>query len=177
MSPEVTVAIITAIGGIIIATIAAYNSAREASKKELKDAFKICNEELAEIRRTITVNELKVNTLWEIYAEDAIRAAQKGGLLASQSSVRPTEKLSALIPLELQEILASEAISMYTYLSSPYDIAIELWIANKKFLACSADEIDMPLRDAWAGVVTIVYNALYDAGKISDEEVPIAMLH
>ena len=151
MAPEITIAIITSVGGIIIAFIAAYATARQTSKKEIDG-----------IKKIVTLNELKVTTLWEIYVEDAIRSARKTGLVASRSAVRPTEKLKEVLSVDLQEEISEEALAMSAYISSPYDIAIEIWAKHKHELISGADKADVSVTNMWGGIIVIISNVLED---------------
>ena len=149
MSPEITIAFIAAVGGVLTAIIAAYATARQTNKKELDV-----------IKKIVTLNELKVNTLWEIYAEDAIRSAKQIGFVASQSTMRPTKKLQEVIDMELQEQIRQESLAISKYLSSPYDIAIEIWSNHRKTLIRNSKEADVAVAVTWGSIVTIVSNTL-----------------
>lgn len=154
MPPEITVAIITVIGGIAVAAISAYAIARQTSKKEF-DA----------IKKIVTLNELKVSTLWEIYVEDAVRNAKRTGYVASQSRVSPTEKLEEVLDLELQEQIRADAARLSEYISSPYDIAIEVWSMHKQEVVSGARKADIPVSAIWGSIVVIISNALEDNGR------------
>ena len=151
MPPEITVAIITVVGGISVAIISAYAIAKQTSRKELD-----------EIKKIVTLNELKVTTLWEIYVEDAVRSAKKTGLVASRSAVRPTEKLKEVLSVDLQEEISEEALAMSAYISSPYDIAIEIWTRHKHELISGADKADVSVTNMWGGIIVIISNVLED---------------
>lgn len=171
MDLQIIVAAIAGISTVIVAVVAAYASVRQANRKELSDI----RASIGKVSQQVSVNEVKVNTLWEIYAEDAIRSAQKGGLVAARSAVRPTEKLKLIMSEELQADIQEETAALSTYISSPYDIAIEIWMKHRKELLYCSKKADIPAKASWGGLVTIVYNVLYDNGKVSMAEVPVAM--
>jgi hypothetical protein len=154
MPPEITVAIITVVGGIAVAAISAYAIARQTSRKELD-----------EIKKVVILNELKVATLWEIYVEDAIRSAKKTGLVASRSSLRPTSKLTEVLDMKLQEDIRDEALALSAYVSSPYDIAIEIWSNHKKDFVRQSNDADIPVSVMWGSIVVIISNVLEDNGQ------------
>jgi len=153
MSPEIAVAVITVIGGIAVAIISSYAVARQTSRKEFE-----------EIKKVVILNELKVTTLWEIYVEDAVRNAKKNGFVASQSRVAPTAKLAEVLDEDVQEQIRIDADKLSRYISSPYDIAIEIWSMHKKELVNGARKADMPVSAIWGSVVVIISNVLDDNG-------------
>jgi hypothetical protein len=157
MNPDVVAALIAAIGGIIVAIIVAYATAKATSRKEFN-----------ELRRTVIVNQLKVDTLWEIYAEDAIRTAKTAHLIAAQSAVRPTGKFREIISPELCETIYTDALIMSDYIVSPYDIAVEIWNKHKKELVERSNETNISIRAIWGAVVVLCENAVND--KESEDE-------
>ena len=151
MNPDILATLIAAGGGIIIAVIAAYATARATSKKELDN-----------IRHTVIVNQLKVDTLWEIYAEDAIRSAKNRNLISSQSAVRPTGEFARVISVELCDKIESDARVMSQYITSPYDIAVEIWAIYKVELIEKSNSADISIRATWGAVVVLCENAIND---------------
>lgn len=171
MQPEIIVALITAVGGIIIAGITAYSSAKKAHREALKELKELIHNQGIIVHE----NELKVNTLWEIYVEDAIRSAQKEKIIASKSLVRPTKELESVMSPELQKQIAAEVLELSVYMSSPYNIAIEIWAAHKRELLTCSQKAEISVRATWGGLVTLVHATLIDNNKISIEDVPLAM--
>ncbi len=149
MNPDIVAALIVAGGGIIVAIIAAYATAKATSRKEFD-----------EIRQTVIVNQLKVDTLWEIYAEDAIRSAQNRQLVVAQSAIHLTEEFTRIISLQLCEQIRYDAIIMSEYIVSPYDIAVEIWIKYKSELIEKSRGADINIRATWGAVVILCENAV-----------------
>ena len=151
MNPDILAALIAAGGGIIIAVIAAYATARATSRKEFD-----------EIRQTVIVNQLKVDTLWEIYAEDAIRSAKDRHLVSAQSAVRPTGEFARVISIELCDKIEDDALIMSKYIVSPYDIAVEIWARYKVELIEKSNDAEISIRATWGAVVILCENAVND---------------
>lgn len=155
MSVELQVALIGSIATIAVAVIAAYATARKTQHDDLKDLKSL----ITEFGNRLVVTETKVDTLWEIYAEDAIRQARQLGMVASQSDVAPTEKWDEYITEELAIEIKKEAIEMCAVLHSPYDIAIELWHKHKREIA-NGDKEGVSVTAAWGTILVISQNAM-----------------
>jgi hypothetical protein len=96
MSDEVLIAVIGGSVSVLLAVAAAW-----------RIAISKTNETNIAIARI----EVKLDTLWRIYAEDAIRQARTAGMVASKSPESPTREWEEMIPDTLLE-------SIHLYLST-----------------------------------------------------------
>lgn len=97
--------------------------------------------------------QVKVDTLWDIYAIDAIRSAQKNKLIAEHSRPQPTEIWKTSIPLNL-----SKSISLYlqtSKASTPKGAAIEILHKFKNEFILIADTLDSDAKAVFGTVLTI----------------------
>jgi hypothetical protein len=148
MDAEIIVAIIIAVATVVAAIIAAYSTASAANRK-----FAISLAEIA----------VKVNTLWEIYAEEAIREARTTGMVAARSRESPTEKFNGVVPNSLRIEIEEEITSITSILHSPYDIAIEIWTKHKKELLIISEEEDVPPSALFGTIYLMCVNGVTDA--------------
>jgi hypothetical protein len=149
MDTTIIVAIIVGVSAVIAAIIAAYGTANAASRK------------LAISLAGITV---KVNTLWEIYAEEAIREARTTGMVAARSREKPTEKLNGAVPDSLRIEIEEEITNITSIMHSPYDIAIEIWTKHSKELLIISEEEDIPPSALFGTIYLMCVNGVADAG-------------
>jgi hypothetical protein len=110
MDTEIIVAIIVGITTVIAAIIAAYGTASAASRK---------------LAISLAQVAVKVDTLWEIYAEEAIREARVQGIVAARSPEAPTDKFNDMVSSGL--IVRIERHISINNDCDPYDMAIEVW--------------------------------------------------
>lgn len=161
MEPTVLIALITAVGGILAAVVVAYSNIRKATQRDIEEFKKETSDDIHEIKELLAVTGLKVDTLWQIYAEEAIRDAKTSGIVASRSRVRPTKKFTNIIGDDLERTLNAEAETLSCVLASAYDVAVELWVKHKAALVNSSLDAHVPLKETWGALVVICDNAMH----------------
>lgn len=147
METETTVALVIAASTVVAAIIAAWGTANVAAKKN-----------------TIMLAQLaiKVDTLWQIYAEDAIREARLAGMVASQSKEQPTEKWTGIVPDELAVQIEQDIIIATQYINSPYDISVEIWNKHSEELLAVSREQNVSPRGLFGTIYLMSINGVSD---------------
>jgi len=156
MSAEIVIAFLVFAGTVITALAGAYAVVKSESNKAIREAAEKNNE----FRIVFAVLSSKVETLWEIYAEDAIRQARTSGMVAAKSPLAPTKKWDAILTNGgpgLEEI-ESDAKQLAEILNSPYDVAIELWARHKNELL--AENGEEPVQVLWGTLLVVSMNAV-----------------
>lgn len=136
MSTEVTAAVLVAILAAAGNLVSVY---------KLIDRVRSLEQELAAIR-------VRTTTLWEIYAEDAIRDARNASLARQNSPVRITPQWKEIVPAALRNQIGREIVSMTPQTGDAYETAIEVFFNHKDELKRIAKEADVRLS-ALFGVI------------------------
>ena len=163
MQPEIIAAALVFAGAVITSIAGAYATVRAASNKskaESIESFEALRKEGVERENQrdvqLAVISTKVDTLWDIYAEDAIRQARTSGMVATKSPLAPTAKWDSSLSKELTKKIESDAVGLSEYLNSPYDVAIELWGKYKaEILESNGDSV----RALWGTILVVSINA------------------
>jgi hypothetical protein len=149
MDTTIIVAVIIAVSTVIAAVIAAYSTANVANRKIAVSLAKI---------------SVKVDTLWQIYAEEAIRGARSAGMVASKSLEVPTEKFNGTVPSGLRIEIEEEITKITSIIHSPYDIAIEIWTKHSKELLLISENEDVSPSALFGTIYLMCVNGVADAG-------------
>lgn len=163
MDSTVVVAIIGAIATVITAAIASYQVARRNSTniiEKLADVQTDWQKEFADLDKRYTVSAYKIDILWEIYAEEAIRKAKDAGMLAARSPLRPTKNWDDIMPYDLGAEIKQDANEYAQHFHSPYDITVELWGKHKAELLKVADSANIPIKVLFGVLHALAKNAL-----------------
>ena len=172
MQPEIVVAILVFVGAVITSVIGSYATVRSENTKaayayrkeisesltKLKDYF---GEEVGNQKVQLAVVTTKVDTLWEIYAEDAIRQARTTGMIASKSPLAPTGMWESSLSPELTQQIEADALDLACYFGTPYDVAIEIW--NRYKVEILASNGDSSVRVLWGTILVVSINAVRQA--------------
>ena len=158
MQPEIIVAVLALAGVIITSAVGAYAAIKKDSNKYFSELRKDAEAKTAERDIQLAVLSSKVDTLWDIYAEDAIRQARASGMVATKSPLAPTEMWQDSLTADLTEDIEQDAIEFSKHLSSPYDIAIEIW--NKYKYDLVSRNKDSDIRALWGTVLIVSINAV-----------------
>ena len=166
MQPEIIVAVLVFTGAVFTSIAGAYATVRAASNKSKSESIKSFealrreSDEREHARDVqLAVISSKMDTLWDIYAEDAIRNARTSGMVAANSPLAPTKKWDVILNggSDLEEI-AADARQLAEILNSPYDIAIELWARHKEQLLSHSGE--EPVQVLWGTLLVVSMNAV-----------------
>jgi hypothetical protein len=146
--------------GSIAGAYATVTSANNKAKEEATRAYAALREESAsrETKRDVqlAVMSAKMDTLWDIYAEDAIRQAWASGTIAAKSPLAPTEVWEEGLSEDLAMRIKEDANEYADILNSPYDIAMELWAKYKNEILSSG----IPsVRVLWGTILVVSMNA------------------
>lgn len=163
MQPEIIVAILLLVGTVIASFAGAYATVRSESNKTFLALRKEADDRDAKRDIQLAVMSSKMDTLWDIYAEDAIRQARASGMVATKSPLAPTAGGEGSLSKELTEQIEADAKELSEYLNSPYDIAIEIWGKNKTaILESNGDSV----RALWGTILVVSINAKQDTNKV-----------
>ena len=173
MDTAIIVALVTAVGGTLAAAIAAYSSIKKAHRNEIAEI----QADIGKIRQDVQKNDIRLDTLWSVYVEDAIRSAQKSGIAAARSAVKPTKDFDKAMPQDLQLTVHNETLSLAARKFSVYDITIELWQRHQRSLLKCAYTNDIPVQAAFGGLIVFVNNILMEHDYITEDDMPQAMVH
>ena len=113
---------------------------------------------LTTLGETVATLKVKVDTLWRIYAEDAIREARMGGLLERKSAERPTDKWDSIVSADLNGRIY-EDISTLVKIHDPYDVAVHVWREHHETFVSIAEEHDLTHSQVLGVLVTIAMRA------------------
>ena len=147
MDTDIVVALLV-FGGTIVTSIYGARRAVDARIDKLLETI-IANE------KALALQAIKIDLLWEIYAEDAVREARAAQLVRKNSPVEQTEQWYNLISTELQMKLLEEATDAVRITSSPYDAAVEIYAAYRHELNAIADENDISYKAIFGAVVVL----------------------
>ena len=89
--------------------------------------------------------EVKVDTLWEVYAMDAMKAARTQGFIERKSPAKPTPKWNGVIGEKLGLIILQEIQERKKQHLNSYDIAVEIYYKHKESLKIICQEKDVPI--------------------------------
>lgn len=103
-------------------------------------------------RRMTIEMKLKMDILWEIYAEDALREARKEGLMQRNSPERISDQWYTKVPEELQYLIEKDIEVLSVLMDSPYDMSLEIYGKYREELKAIAIANDWPIQ-AVLGVI------------------------
>lgn len=156
MSPEVETALIVGISTILVAIIGAYAASRRAVGAKIEEAVEKVVDKLNDAMLRIGQMQIKLDTLWSIYAEDAIRKARDTGMVASNSPLYPTEKWFSLVPDHTMHNIMLDARG----LSGDIDhITASLWPKYEKQMVDIVEESDASILDVFGAFYIVCRNA------------------
>lgn len=107
-SATIIVAIIGFFGSIIVGVISSFTTAYTVNKQHKKDQEEIIDN----LDKSIAIISVKVDTLWDIYAKDAIREAKKSGLVRENSPLYVTDAGRDLLSSEFLSLIEKEIDEM-----------------------------------------------------------------
>lgn len=140
MSDEVLIALI----GAVVSIVAAYLTAQKKA-----------DERMQALREEIVVMRTKMDLLWEIYAEDAVKEARSAGLAQRNSPLRITDRWDEVVPADLRTQIKEEIIRCGDILRAPYDVAVEVFAEHGRELKEIARAHDIRLQ-AFFGVIYVM---------------------
>ena len=136
MQSEILVAIIAAVGTIIVAAITSYFTTTRA---------------IAQI-------QVKVDLLWKTYIVDAVAASRKAGMVATRSAEKPTEEWYLQLPDALTSQIAREIRQAEVFFHDPYDISMEVLKAMKDNLLDFSIEANVPMKEILGTIYIMAAN-------------------
>lgn len=137
MDTEIIVAIILAVSTIVTAVVASYGA---TSRK---------------VAISLAQISVKVDTLWEIYAEEAIRDARSAGMVATRSPEKPTEKFNDTVSNGLVQGIEKYVSGISDLTESPYDMAIKTWNKYSEELLIISKKEDISPRALFGAIYAI----------------------
>lgn len=135
-----TIAIVSAVITVILAVIAG--------------TWKVSNS-INVIRSAQYRQDLKIDTLWEIYGEEAIREARIQGFTRSRSPEHITEKAIALLTDSMYNALVDSGNHLLETEKNPREVAFQLFIDNKEIFEKVSQENDISLK-VFVGISRII---------------------
>ncbi len=119
-------------------------------------------DEISRVKSIQNRQDLKIDTLWEIYGEEAIREARTHGFTESRSPDHVTEKAIALLTNTMYNTLVNSGDHLLEIESNPKEVAFQLFVENKEIFEKVSRENDIPLK-VFVGISRIIIDRCLDS--------------
>lgn len=140
--------------GVIVSAVLAYFTAVAATRRSI-------DERIEQLRRERAAEKVKLDLLWEIYAEDAVRESRRARLVQAHSAEQPTRTWIDLLPDGEHERLLTQIKTMsYVNGLSAYDMAVEVATNNMRLLHSVAQQNDISMSSAIGVLVVMCKRAI-----------------
>ncbi len=149
----ITIAAITLMLSVIAGTWKISNSINE-----IKLSF---NDSIGKVRSVQNRQDLKIDILWEVYGEEAIREARQHGYTESRSPDHITKKAIALLTDSMYNTLVTSGNHLLEIESKPKEVAFQLFVDNKEIFEKISQENDIPLK-VFVGISRIIIDRCLD---------------
>ncbi len=145
MSESILIAIITVIGSVAAAVLAANRAV---------------GDRLDTIEKSQAAGAVKLDTLWRIYAEDAISEARRAGLVQRNSPIAVTHRWEVVMPDSLLIEITQGIERAKAFTGEPYDVSLLVVGELQVRLSAYAREADVPMRALVGAIHTMAERAL-----------------
>ncbi len=119
-------------------------------------------DQIGRIKSVQNRQDLKIDTLWEVYGEEAIREARTHGFTESRSPDHVTEKAIALLTDSMYNTLVISGNHLLEIESNPKEVAFQLFVDNKEVFEKVSEENNIPLK-VFVGISRIIIDRCLDS--------------
>lgn len=118
--------------------------------------------EINYVRNVQTSQGVKIDTLWDIYGEEAIRESRTHGFTEHRSPDVVTDKAIALLTDSMYNTLVDSGNRLLETADNPKSLGFQLFVDNKKMFEKIGEENNISLK-VFVGITNVIISRCLDA--------------